>query len=282
MMPAMPALAVIIRALGPGRVRDALDSLACQTNADFEAVIVDMSAGSLDPVVAAARRLPGLVHVRVGRRLSRPHALNTGIARSRAPAISILDDDNLYGPEHIQTLLRGLAATQADLVFTPVRRQTLTPDGVLLGEERHAAAFSRARLLFGNYIFATGTAFTRDIWRRVGGYDRRFQVYEDWEFLIRVADAGRIAAIEGDDAIVRNFTGDAAVFSHNRELSDCVRCTAGLFWKHRRRYSDALFDEHPELAAGNPGVPRGGYQSGSARVLIEWYWDHVRRLATFS
>jgi glycosyltransferase involved in cell wall biosynthesis len=276
-------LAVIIRALGPDRVGDALDSLARQTSRAFEAVLVDMSPGTLDSVVAVvAPVLPGLVHLKIGRRLSRAHALNTGIGASSAAAISILDDDNLYGPGHVRTLLAGLAETGADLVYTPVRRQTLTPDGVLIGEERHRAAFSRPRLLFGNYIFATGTAFTRHIWRRVGGYDRRFQVYEDWEFLIRVAHAGRIAAIEGDEAIVRNFTGDAGVFSHNRELTDCLRSTAGLFWKHRRRYSDALFDEHPELAIDNPDVPRGGYRAGSAKMLMQWYWDHVRRMATFS
>ncbi len=276
-------LAVIVRALGPNRVGEALESLTHQTSRDFEAVLVDMSPGTLDGVIASVGpRLPALVHVRLGRRISRPRALNVGIAASSAPAISILDDDNLYGPGHVRTLLVGLADTGADLVYTPIRRQTLTPEGVLLGEERHATAYNRSRLLFANYIFATGTAFTRHIWQTVGGYDRRFQVYEDWEFLIRVADAGRIAAIDGEDAISRNFTGDPGTFSHNRELADCMRCTAGLFWTHRRRYTDRLFEEHPDLAAANPGVPRGGYRPGSAGPLMSWYWDHVRRLLTFS
>lgn len=271
-----PALAVIVRTLGRPAVAEALDSLARQTCRDFEAVIVDMSGGALDgPLAAVAPRLPAVKHLAVGKRLNRPAALNAGIAATDAAAIGVLDDDNLYGPEHVGTLVRGLKESAADLVYTPVRRQTLTPDGVLIGEEIMSAPFSRSRLMFGNFIYATSTAYSREIWRRVGCYDTRFPVYEDWEFLIRVAHAGRIAAIGGGDAISRNFTGDRAAPAHNAEAGNCARSMAGVFWTHRRHYTDAFFAGHADLVAGHPHVPRRGYQRSTAGSLAAWWWRNV-------
>ncbi len=272
------ALAVIVRTLGRARLADALESLARQTSRNFETTVVDMSGGEASPAIAAARpRLPSLTHVAVGRRIGRSLALNLGIRRSRAPAVGVLDDDNLYGPTHVQTLLDGLSSTGADLVYTRVRRQTLTPAGALLEDVERGGAFDRTRLLFGNFIFATGMAFRRDIWRRVGGYDPRFRVYEDWEFLIRVAHAGRVEALDACDAISRNFTGDPGRSAHNLEADDCARAMAGLFWTHRRRYTHALLADRPDLASEYPHVRPGGTSSETRRWLVSWWWHSALR-----
>lgn len=264
-----------MRTLGRPTLSEALESLARQTRRDFDTVVVDMSRGAVDALIAAhAPRLSHLIHLSVGRRLNRSAALNYGIAHTEAPFISVLDDDNLYGPNQVATLTNGLAASGADLVYTPVRRQTLTPDGVLIDERVMRTPFSRARLMFGNYIYATATAYSRAIWQRVGGYDERFPVYEDWEFLIRVAHAGRIEAIEGDDAISRNLTGDVGHSSHQHRL-EAASSAAGVFWTHRQHYVDGFFDANPELAAGHPRVPRGGYRVAALPWLVTWWCRNV-------
>jgi GT2 family glycosyltransferase len=68
-----PAISVIVRTLGPsGHLADALESLARQPRRDFEAVVVDMSPGGIEEVLArVALRLPRLRHLTPGRRLSR-------------------------------------------------------------------------------------------------------------------------------------------------------------------------------------------------------------------
>ncbi len=273
------SLAVIIRTLGHPRLGEALASLAAQTRTDFEVAVVDMTPGTVAPILSAHRaHLPRLTHLRIGRPRRRPVALNLGIQATAAPAIGILDEDNLYGPEQVDTLVAGLAATGADLVYTPVRRQTLTADGELLQEVELGGGFDPANLLFGNFIFATGTAFRRTIWAGVGGYDARFPVFEDWDFLIRVAHAGRVVPLDvhGRPAgISRSFTGDPAVSSHNLEAAACDRARAGLFWTHRRRYTRELFASHPEYAARHPDVPVGGRGPGAGPLLLRWWWRDV-------
>jgi glycosyltransferase involved in cell wall biosynthesis len=264
-------LAVIVRTLGREQLGDALDSLAAQTVADFETVIIDMSGGRADEFITPRRAaLPYILHCAFPGRVGRSEALNLGVLSSSAEAFAILDDDNLFTPTHLEILMNGLAETGADLLYTGVLRQTLTPDGRLVDERALQTPFDRARLLFGNFIYATGTVFRRRIWQRVGGYDVRFPVYEDWEFLIRVAHEGRIEAIPVVSGISRGFTGDPTRASHNAETEDCARCAAALFWKHRHRYTQAFFEANPSLAASHPWVPLGGTRPDLEPLVAEW------------
>ena len=187
-----PVISVVVRTLGPAeRLSEALASLALQTRRDFEVVVVDMSRGRIEEaLLCMAPRLPRLVHVIPRRRLSRPAALNAGIAAATAPSIAILDDDNLYDPEHLDRLVSGLDSTGADYVYTGVRHATYTPDGRPLASREVAIPFQFDRMILGNFIYATGSAFQKALWDRVGGYDERFLVFEDWDFLIRLSGRG--------------------------------------------------------------------------------------------
>lgn len=279
---APPPLAVIVRTLGRSHLADALDSLARQSRRDFETVVIDMSEGRASEVVASRRaRLPGLRHLVTGGRMGRSEALNLGVESSAARAFAILDDDNLYDDTHVEILAGGLEETGADLVYTGVLRQTLLPDGDVVHEEPRLSPFDAERLLFGNYIYATGTAFRREIWQRVSGYDPRFPVYEDWEFLIRVARAGRIAALPVVSGISRAFTGDPARPSHQDNIEECWRCAAGLFWTHRERYTRDLFEARPDLVAAHPEVPLGGTRPELEPLVAAWLASHrAQRLAS--
>lgn len=54
------------------------------------------------PIATAqfAAQLPGLKQLITNKILPRSAALNLGIENANATAIAILDDDNLYAPEH--------------------------------------------------------------------------------------------------------------------------------------------------------------------------------------
>jgi glycosyltransferase involved in cell wall biosynthesis len=237
-----PAISVVVRTLGhEGRVAEALESLARQTRRDFEVVVVDMSAGRIAEALArVAPRLPRLRHLTPPRRLSRPAALNAGIAAAGAPAIAILDDDNLYDPEHLDRLVSGLAATGADYVYTGVRHATYAPDGRPLHCREVAIPFQFDRVILGNFIYATGSAFRKAMWEQVGGYDERFLVFEDWDFILRVAQAGALVQLPGVSGESRKFTGRDGVSGFDLEIRSVRRCHAGIYWKHRRLYHGDL------------------------------------------
>jgi glycosyltransferase involved in cell wall biosynthesis len=248
-------------------------------------VLVDMSPGGVEPLVTPlVPQLPRLRRLRPRRRLSRPLALNCGIAAARAPAIALLDDDNLYDPEHLDRLLRGLAATAADWVYTGVRVGTYDAGGRRLACREEATPYDPSRLWRTNFIFGTGSAYRRALWQRLGGYDRRFVVFEDWDFILRAAPAARIVHLPVVSGESRKFTGRDGVFTFELEGPAMRRCYAGILWKHRRLYGRdelrgmrlgvAAYCRNLEASlAGAPPPQLADWRLAAARDLLAW-WCH--------
>lgn len=232
-----PAISVVIRTIGkPERLREALASLAQQTRRDFEAVVVDMSGGANDAVLAEFTSQLQLRVVKT-RRLSRPRALNAGIVAASAPVISVLDDDNLYDSTQVATFLDGLQATRADYVYCGVRHATYDAAGQALGAHDMAFPFVFDNLLAGNFIYATGSAYRKELWQRLGRYDERFDVFEDWDFILRAGQAGTIVHLPVVAGTSRKFTGSLTASNFDLEIDAVRRCQAGVYWKHRRLFA---------------------------------------------
>lgn len=221
--------AVIVRTVGGPHLADALASLCAQTERDFEVVVVDMSGGAH---AATLEHFASRLRLRVmtSPRVSRPKALNLGIAAATAPFITILDDDNLYDAGHLATLLRGDAA----YVYTGVRHGTYTAEGERVASREAATPFAFEDLLRANFIYATGSCYRKELWQRLGGYDERFEVFEDWDFLIRAAQQEPIEFLGVVSGESRKFTGRPGTSSFEAEVARVRRCHAGIYWKHRR------------------------------------------------
>ncbi|HYN19664.1 MAG TPA: glycosyltransferase [Thermoanaerobaculia bacterium] len=273
------AISVILRTLGGRHLTAALESLACQTWRDFEVVVVDMSGGRIGETLAAKEpRLPKVVHLTPSERLSRPAALNAGVAAAGAPSIAILDEDNLYDPGHLERLAAGLEATRADYVYSGVRHATYDAEGRPLASRDMAIPFRFDRVILGNFIYATGSAYRKSLWERVGGYDERFTVFEDWDFIIRAAQAGIIAHLPVISGESRKFTGADGVSSFDLEIEAVRRCHAGIYWKHRRLFRGPLRRELQLVWAEHcrrRTVPRTGLL---ARSVAGWRLEIVRDL----
>lgn len=103
------------------------------------------------------------------------------------------------------------------------------------------------------------------MWDRAGGYDPRFPVYEDWEFLIRATKEARVKSFPFYHAISRTFTGQPGAQEHfYHEQGDCRRCLAAARWKHRSLCPSGL--QH--------------YRPAELRLLlVSWWWlNQLRRL----
>jgi glycosyltransferase involved in cell wall biosynthesis len=250
-------VSVIVRTVQrPQRLCECLQSLAAQTFRNFELVLVDMSDGSMSSMVEKMRgHLPAVRHLKLNGARSRPVALNRGIESAKGNLITILDDDNLWDPDHLENVVRDFNG--ADLVYTGVRVQTFTVAGEVMCERIHQLPFDFHRLLEGNFIFTVATAFRRALWDDVGRYDERFPVYEDWEFLIRATHGREVRALTCCSAISRAFTGNIYLREHSAsEADECARCRAALQWKHRVFRKQRVHDFK------------------NARLLAQWWWQN--------
>src|SRR5262249_12064221 len=188
-----------------------------------------------------------------------PAALTTGVAAADGSQMALADDDTVWEPPHVGSVLRGVAESRADVAYTGVRRLRLTPEGAILQDDRLLEPFDRSKLLRGNYIYSSATVFRKSTWRDVGGYDERFPVYEDWEFLLRATDGRLVIALPVWSAVTRNFTGHALLPEHFiTEPADCRRCMAAVYWKYRSRGTNVIREHY---------TPRQ-----AARLIAAWWW----------
>lgn len=266
----MTLVSVIVRTLGRPRMAEALASIAEQSWPDLEVVVVDMSSHGMSKEIS---RYPRRIHtIKAGRPLNRSVALNLAIQHCEGSLIGILDDDNLYTPPHIERLVGALESTKSDMVYTGILRQTLAPSGTLMSEEAMDRDYDYIDLLSGNYIYASGVLFSKRIWSRIGGYDIRFPVYEDWDFYIRLGNAGKIRHVEGFTAISRNFTGVIGSSSHIFETTALKRSYQGILWKHRKLRKRSV--AAPRLRENNrSGDCSSGWTSSLYRRCRSTYRD---------
>lgn len=171
----------------PEGVLRAVNSALTQTFEDLVVVVVDDGAGLPelpdDPrllAVSLSRNSATLGLVR-----------NVGIALAQSEFICFLDDDNVWTPDHVATVVGALEKDPSlTAVYTAVRR--LRPDGSeldILGEP-----FDRRKLRQDPYVDANsiGVRRTADSDFSVVPRSRKTLPKEDWEYVWRLSRRGRI------------------------------------------------------------------------------------------
>lgn len=123
-------------------IAECLESLAAQTLADIEVILVDDGStdGSRRIADAFASRDPRFVVVRQPNRGPGP-ARNEGVRWARGSYLAFADSDDVVPPEAYETLVCSLERTGSDLACGGVRR---IRDGGLAASSLHEKVFRRA------------------------------------------------------------------------------------------------------------------------------------------
>lgn len=176
-------------------LRAAVESVESQTMADWELLLVD--DGSTDTSVEIAEALlpahPGRIHLlrSAGNEPRGPgSARNQGIAAAKGLYLAFLDADDLYAPEKLAREVALLEATpDAAMLYGPTRwwyedgKQPDRVEWVGVPTERvyrPPELLRRILLLQEGHIPCTcGVLILREAARSVGGFEERFQLYED-------------------------------------------------------------------------------------------------------
>jgi glycosyltransferase involved in cell wall biosynthesis len=219
---AVPRVSVLVRTKDrPGLLAEALESLRRQTFSDFEVILVNdggpLGAASLEQ--APGRGLTIVVPPRPG---GRARALNAGLAAAKGTYAAYLDDDDLYLPEHLESLVHFLdGSDEYGGAYGSVRQieQVLGEDGKYRdGRELHvyAHATDANRVLYKNDVPLIALMHRRDLAEKAGGFDESQELYEDWDFLIRLSVLTRLRHLPRVTAVYRvrndasNVTGTVA------------------------------------------------------------------------
>jgi glycosyltransferase involved in cell wall biosynthesis len=186
----------------PNQLRLAIQSVAEQTYHPIELVVINDGGCFVSDVISDFVRHLDIKLIENDANYGTSHARNRGMEAAKGKFICFLDDDDLYYPPHIQTLINAWYSEGGKLsgVYADALQVNLIMGDNGPQERSRSVAwssdFSRDTLLVSNYIPNLCFMTTKEISLKVGGFDETLEALEDWEFLIKCALVGRFKHIK--------------------------------------------------------------------------------------
>jgi glycosyltransferase involved in cell wall biosynthesis len=224
------------------RTKDRLDFLAeaaasvsAQTYPNVEHVVVNDGGADPTAVLAPFAKKRPVVVVSEGN-VGRCKAGNLGLKAAKGEWIAWLDDDDLYRPEHVETLVAFAKERGKKVVYSmaEIIRQSLDPKtGLYRDVSREPAPsteFSRLALwTFGNIHLVT-ILHHRSLYEDHGGFDEGLDVLEDLDLFARFAqdeDFARCPKITAAYRVRDDRTN--AVTAMRKEFAETRRLLVGRY-----------------------------------------------------
>jgi LmbE family N-acetylglucosaminyl deacetylase len=229
-------ISVVVRTRDrPALLREALQSIRAT---GYPAEIVVVNDGGTKPDIDGI----ALIHHDASR--GRSEAANSGVRAATSAFVVFLDDDDLFYPEHLATLSNVAAGSSKTAWYTDAVSAFVTtgPSGALQNRSRlrlYAQDFDRELLLIDNYVPLPTLLLRRDAFLELGGFDPAFDLFEDWDFLIRLAQRGDFVRVPRITCEIRHIAGGGSIILDSPEGSARFRAAKLQVWdKHRDLLSD--------------------------------------------
>ncbi len=231
-------ISVVIRTKDrPALLREAIASVRA-TQYPCEIVVVNDGGAAVD---AGDAKL-----VQHERSRGRSEAANAGARAATNAFVAFLDDDDLFYAEHLDTLAAAAQSSHVawytDAVSAFLR---IGESGTYESRARmrlFAQDYDRELLLVDNYIPLTTLLVSRDAFLDLGGFDPAFDLFEDWDFLIRLSARGDFLRIPRITCEVRHFEQGSSILLAAPEGSDRFRAAKLQIWrKHAALLDNELF-----------------------------------------
>ncbi len=118
-----PLVSVIIPTYNrPTTLVNAINSVLRQTYKNFEIIVVNDAGVNIESILTSLNTNRNIIYVRHNVNRGRSAARNTGINLSRGEYVAYLEDDDVYFPHHIETLLTHLTNNNSEIVYSDAYR----------------------------------------------------------------------------------------------------------------------------------------------------------------
>ncbi len=195
----MPLITVIIPTYNRVKILSrAIKSVLKQTYQNFELIIVDDC--STDNTQKALKKFKDkrIFYIKHKKRKGASAARNTGIKKAKGKYLAFLDSDDCWLPEKLEKQLATLQKNKnAGIVYS---RFWIVKNGkkklCCWPEIKKYNGWLHRQLLIGNFITTSSVLVKRQIFDKVGLFDKKLPAYQDWEFFLRASLYEQFAFID--------------------------------------------------------------------------------------
>lgn len=186
-----PVVSVIVPTHNrPDMLKNAIQSILDQTFQDLEIIVVN-DAGQDVSVVVAAFNSPKITYLSHESNKGLAATRNTGIRAVKGKYVAYLDDDDIFCPDHLKTLVDFLQKTGEKVAYTDAfRAHQRLEDGRYVTYKRdtqYSYDFDYDRILYENYIPVLCFMHEKGCFDVCGMFDETFSCLEDWELWLRMS-----------------------------------------------------------------------------------------------
>ncbi|MBI5640865.1 MAG: glycosyltransferase family 2 protein [Nitrospirae bacterium] len=210
----------------PKLLKRALQSIASQTYRPIEVVLVNDGGCAHD--AEDLKLLLGdisLNYVHLEKNMGRANAGNAGIGNAKGKFIGFLDDDDEFYPDHVETLVTFLEQSDLKIAYTDslMAYEVYDPDTKEIKKVKKELVYSQDFdydiLIFENYIPFMCLLFDREVLAASGGLDTKFELYEDYDLLIRLGEKYPFHHLKKTTADYNQWSSASQISQRNNDVS---------------------------------------------------------------
>jgi glycosyltransferase involved in cell wall biosynthesis len=166
----------------PHMLINALKSIFGQTYQNYEVIVVNDGGSDVRELFEGLSR-DSIRYLQHDTNRGVSAARNTGIKAARGKYIAYLDDDDLFYPDHLETLVNFLESTDYKVAYTDAHRtfQKMQKGKYVTSKKDvpYSFDFDYARILKGNFIPVLCIMHRKSCFESVGLFDETLQSHED-------------------------------------------------------------------------------------------------------
>jgi len=255
----------------------AVRSVLAQTRPVDEVVVVD--DGSKDDTVAAlTREFGGRIRLIPQENRGCALARDAAIRASSGDFIALLDCDDEWLPDHVETCLAEFER-RPDLAMVHTAAQRVLEDGSASPREPRPPADGDVfvALLAGNFVTCPTVVMRRAAYEKAGSFRKEAEYCDDWDEWLRVARVGPIGYVPRPTIRYRDREG-----SISRHRLEALKGRAWVLSYWEKRLADE--GDRAALAACRDALSRqtmflGDEHSfrGERRAAVRAWWTGLRK-----
>jgi glycosyltransferase involved in cell wall biosynthesis len=241
-----PMVSVVVPTFNrPDMLSRALKSILGQAYKSFEIIVVNDAGEDVEDLIAPLNKKNNITYIRHRKNSCHSAARNTAIKHLRGKYIAYLDDDDIFYPNHLQTLVDFLESSDCQAAYTDAYRVLQEErNGVYIEHARelkHSHDFDYDRILVSNLLPILCMMHEKCCLDEVGLFDESFRTHEDWDMWVRLSRRYKIHHIQNVTAEFFYRADGNSMSSRNR--SDFLHSTKAIYEKYKIYADEEVLDK---------------------------------------